>query len=157
MILHSFAKRFILTCILFVTFAGNAAAGTNITDQVTVKQSTSLNNNYIQSVKIIQDGYTFFVTGKIKFNRNVPGTFDRHVDVSIISPDGKKIYAASVYCTPRLQSVKSSRKAYLRPGFKVGFSGILQEGSTVCVALHNSIKKGTSKTFNCGNIISDSE
>lgn len=151
-----FFKMVLLISIMFVSFGGTASARTDMTENVTIKRISTNDNIHIQSVKIIQDGENLIVTGKLDFNRNQHG-FNRHIDISILSPEGKKINEASVHYTPRFRSRNSLRKAHRKSHFKASFSETLQEGATVCVALHHSPDNEKSGTFNCGNIISSPE
>ncbi len=144
-------KIILVVCVTFIVFSGNATAKTDITDQLTIKRVPFGNNISIASVKVSQDGDTLIVSGKLKLNKHSLKKFDGHVDVTIISPEGKSIISTSLNYSPRVRSIKSLRKLYRKTTFKACFSEKLRKGSTVRVALHNSDDRVIGEAFNCGN------
>lgn len=143
---NSLLKTTLLFCVAFIVLTGNAIAKTDITDQFTIKRISHNKHQYIKSVKVIQDDDSTIISGKLKLHRKSHGRFKGHVDIWISSPDSKSINSTSVYYRKRHRHQRRIAK------FKARLSEILQEGSTIRVALHKSddLKK-TKEGLNCGN------
>lgn len=135
---NSLLKTFLLAYLAIAVFAGNASAEIDITNRVTIELVPHESKVSIASVKVLQDGEKIVIHGTLKRNRQFLSKFSGHVDVEIISPDGKSTNSTSVSYKPRSRSTNSRSISYRTPRFKACFSGKVLKGSTVRISLHES-------------------
>jgi len=143
----------ILAVLIFVATgvfsAGCAPNRVNLVDTGTVSIETVPSKEiYISEVRINQDGNELVLTGRVKRRHLAPVGFG-HVDVAIISPEGKSLEQVSTYYNPRIIPRKRGHRRLHGSGFEVRLPVIPPAGSTIRVAYHRSAKS-ESETFSCG-------
>ena len=154
-------KKQTITITLVVFFAGIVLSGCsfsrmNLADNktYTVEREKSSDRISIRSVKIYEEDGITVVSGKVKLHKNLPQPRHGHVDIALISPEGKVMDTASVFYKPRTLTRRMRLKANKGPSFTARFPGSLPQGSTVRVVPHNSIKETADKIdkgFHCGS------
>ena len=148
-----------ITITLVIFFAGIVLSGCsfsnmNLADnkKYTVECEKSSDRISIRSVKIYEDDGITVVSGKVKLHKNLPQPRHGHVDIALISPEGKVMHTASVFYRPRTLTRRMRLKANKGSSFTARFLGSLPQGSIVRLVPHNSIEETADKIdkgFHC--------
>ncbi|MDL1983340.1 MAG: hypothetical protein LWX54_03985 [Deltaproteobacteria bacterium] len=152
-------QTIIITLVIFfagIVLSGCSFSNMNLADNkmYTVECEKSSDRISIRSVKIYEDDGITVVSGKIKLNKNLPQPRHGHVDIALISPEGKVMDTASVFYKPRTLTRRMRLKANKRSSFTARFPGSLPHGSIVRLVPHNSIEETADKIdkgFHCGS------
>ncbi len=102
---------------------------------------------YLSNVQAHQVDNGLEITGKVK-RRSHAGLGGGHVDITIVSPEGKLLEKHSTFYSPRIIPM---RRMHMREsGFEVRLPKIPPDGSTIRIA-HHRPSKSVNKEFICGN------
>jgi len=150
----------ILSALILVTslvfFAGCASDRVNLVDRGTVSiERVPSGGIYISEVRVNQDGDELVVTGRVRRRGHSPVSLG-HVDVSIISPEGKTLEQVSTYYSPRIIPSKPGHRRLHGSRFEVRLPTIPPTGSKVRVAYHG-VSKPDSRTSSCDKNMAVSE
>lgn len=150
----------IFCALIFVTtgvfLTGCASDRVNLVDRGTLSiERVPSRGIYISEVRVNQDGNELVVTGRVK-RRDVSAGGFGHVDVAIISPEGKTLEQVSTYFSPRIIPRKHDHRRLHGSRFEVRLPTIPPTGSKVRVAYHR-ISKPDSRTSSCGENMAVSE
>jgi hypothetical protein len=154
-------KNQTITIVSIIFFAGIILSGCSFSNmnlagnaEYTIERVNTSDRISIRSARVYQDKGDTVVSGKVKLNKRLPQPMRGHVDIAVISHEGKVIDTASVFYTPRIRTRRMQLKANKGAYFTVRFSGLLQKGSTIRIVPHNSIGKTADKIdtgFHCNS------
>ncbi len=154
-------KNQTITITLVIFFAGIVLSGCsfssmNLADDkaYTVECDKSSDRISIRSAKVYEDDGNTVVSGKVKLNKHLQQPRQGHVDIAVISPDGKVTDTASVFYTPRIRTTRMQRKANKGSSFSARFPGSLPQGAIIRIVPHNSIEETADKIdkgFHCSS------
>jgi hypothetical protein len=154
-------KNQTITITLVVFFAGVVLSGCsfsnrNLVDnaEYTIERVNTSNRISIRSAKVYQDDGNTVVSGKVKLSKNLPQPIHGHVDIAVISHDGKVMDTASVFYNPRIRTKRMQRKANKGSSFTARFAGSIPQGSIIRLVPHNSIEETANKIdkgFHCSS------
>ncbi len=148
-----------ITSIIFfagIFLSGCSFLNMNIVDnaECTIERVNTSNRISISSAKVDMDDGNTVVSGKVKLSKNLPQPIQGHVDIAVISPEGKVLDSASIFYTPRIRTRRMQLKANRGSSFTARFPGSLPQGSIVRLVPHNSIDKAADKIdsgFHCSS------
>ncbi len=140
--------------IAVIVLSGCALSNMNLANNpaFTIKRVNNNDRITISSARIYHDNGDTIVTGKVKLSKNLPQPKFGHVDIAVISLDGKVLDSASVFYNPRQRTRRMQLKASNGSTFSVRFPGLLQDGSTIRLVTHTSMEKAgdkMDKRFHC--------
>jgi len=148
-------KIFTLTVVvaLFVS-----ACSLNRSALLTEKRSVSIERlpstvrgQYFHDVHAWRDGNELVVSGNVKRRYNSVSPGNGHVDVAVVTPDGKVVKYVSTAYSPKAISKRSHPGSH----FAVSLQPAPEEGNTVRVAIHENraSDKAADSRFDCGKNI----
>ncbi len=125
-----------ITLVIFfagIVLSGCSFSNMNLADNktYTVECEKSSDRISIRSVRIYEDDGITVVSGQVKLNKNLPQPRHGHVDIALISPEGKVIDTASVFYKPRTLTRRMRLKANKRSSFTTRFLGSLPQASII--------------------------
>jgi YD repeat-containing protein len=104
-------------------------------------------NIYVSKAHVYQEENELLITGRVK-RSNTSVLDGGHVDIAVVSPEGKILDKVSTSYTPRIIRRKGSRESL----FSARLSMTPPEGTTVRLAYHK-LGRSISEEFDCGNSV----
>jgi hypothetical protein len=100
---------------------------------------------FVEEANVYQDGTDLVIEGYVKRKSRwlPPKDYEAHVDMAVLSPDGKLVYKASAGILP-MPRVKS-----LQAPFSARFPFVAAQGTMVRLAYHR-FQSQPSQIFDCG-------
>jgi len=141
----------VILVIIAVVVSGCTGSRVNLVDKGVVsieRMPSKIRGVYFHDVHVNKKGDELVVSGNVKRRyTSVSGTRG-HVDVAVVTPDGKVVKYVSTAYSPKAISKRSHPGSH----FKVSLPGIPQDGSNVRVAIHEDIAsdKSADARFDCG-------
>ena len=154
-------KNQTITITLVIFFAGIVLSGCSLSNmnladnaEYTIERVNTSDRISIRSAKVYQDEGNTVVSGKVKLNKHLQQPRHGHVDIAVISPEGKVTDTASVFYKPRIRTRRMQLKANRGSSFTARFPGSLPQGSIIRLVPHNSIEETVDKIdkgFHCSS------
>jgi len=108
-------------------------------------------NIYVSKAHVYQEENELVITGRVK-RSNTSALDGGHVDIAVVSPEGKVLDKVSTSYTPRIIRRKGSHESL----FSARLTMIPPVGTTVRLVYHK-LGRSINEKFNCGNNTSEKD